>query len=181
MELTFKLDADDYADFARYAKERVEKIAHVGQRLVAYAFVSYIFLGMALAAIYYFVSHNRYAMHTGQLYAAGLFLFAWLACCYWYARRRYALLLKHFTAPDGFFQQQQRLITEESELVSAREDSTQTFKWSAITGLSETKRLFLLHLDNAQAICVPRRAFASPQASGEFLGFVRARLSESGR
>ena len=180
MEVSFKLDADDYADFARYAKVRVEKISSVGSKLAWVACLSYLFLGMALSAVYYFVSLNR-PMQLGHLYAAGLLLIFWLFCSYWYGLRRYALLLKHFTAPEGFFQQQQRLVADETGLISEREDSTQRFKWSAITGLAETKRLFLLHLDNAQAICVSRRAFASPQSAEEFVAYVQQNISENGR
>ena len=171
MELAFSLDDDDYRDFVKHARARVDTEANIRAKLspLAWAFWSCAALGVAATA--YFWMENRGAF-LGYWYAALAFVVGWIVTGYWYLRRYNELQTANFTSSGGSFKEQRRLNVSESGVSVVTATSTQHFQWKAILSFRQSDRQFFLHLDTAAAICVPRRAFPSPEQAQTFSALV---------
>ena len=171
MELSFSLDDDDYREFVKHARTRVDAQANIRAKLSAWAWAFWGSIVLALIATAYFWSENRDAALL-PWYAALFFTGAGIATFYWYLHRYSELQTTHFNAPDGFFKQAQRVTVTDAGLTVVRTTSSQTYQWAAIKSLCCSNRLLCLHLDTAQALCVPRRAFSSRDQEDSFVAAV---------
>ena len=178
MELTFRLDHRDYRDFVKHARASVDAYGSIRSRLSAVAWVFWILPALAAVATYYFWLDNRTAS-LSNWYAALLFVVAWIATWYWYVHRYSELQTKYFNSPDGYFEQEQRLAVTESGVSMKKAASSHEFQWAAIKSFHDSDRLFFLHLDTAQALCVPKRVFSSPEEADEFAALVKANVVPS--
>ena len=172
MELVFQLNEEDYSDMVAYARKRVDEIANTRARLSTLAWAFYLFLAMAAIALLYFISESK-GQPLKNLYAALALLAMSVSALYWHSKRHYALHLKYFNAPDGYYQQETRITTEESGITVFKPASKHIYEWAAIKAVGETPRQIILHVDNAQGVCVARGAFASPEAANDFVTYVR--------
>ena len=171
MELTFRLDDDDYLDFVKHARARVDAQGNIRAKLSALAWACWCIPAFAVIATAYFWAENRQAS-LGHWYAALVLVVAWIATWYWYWRRYSELQTAHFNSPDGFFKQEQRLRVSETGLTVVRATSSQDYQWTAIKSLCDSDRLLFLHLDTAHALCVPRRVFSSREQADGFVATV---------
>lgn len=175
MKVSFSLDENDYREFARYAVKRINETANIRSQLSTLAWAYYIFPFLAVVAVYYFWSDNR-DLPLGHLYAAIVFVALWALTAHLHQARASSLQLKHFTSPTGFFRQHQELVADNSGVVIEKETSKQTFDWAAITHVHESERLVFLHLDNAQALLIPTRAFGSDSEIQQFMALLQAHV-----
>jgi len=171
MELTFRLDDDDYRDFVKHARARVAVVGHIRAKLSALAWAYWCFPVLAGVATGFFWDRNRDAA-LGHWYAALFFVVAWVVTWFWYARRLNQLQIANFNSEGGFFKQEQRVSADESGVAVTRPTSTQHFQWQAIQSFRRSDRLFFLHLDTAQALCIPQRAFRSQDEKQKFEALV---------
>ena len=179
MEITFRLDDDDYRDFVKHARARVDANGDIRSKLAPFAWAFWISPALTVIATRYFWVENPGAS-LGHWYAALGFTVCWIATWYWYLRRYSDLQTTHFNSPDGYFKQEQRLGVTEAGVSVTRATSFLTFKWSAIKTLDHSERQFFLHLDTAQALCVPKRVFSSHEEADAFAAMVKANVVPSG-
>jgi hypothetical protein len=135
--------------------------------------------GLAAIATYYFWSENPFES-LEYWYLALLSIICWLITWYWYLRRHHDLQLTYLNPVDGYFMQEQCLGISKSGLSFVRTTSSENYQWSAIKAVHYSDRLFFLHLDPAQTICVPQRAFSSPTEAEHFISMVKENIGPNG-
>lgn len=78
--------------------------------------------------------------------------------------------------PRGTFLKGYRLTLGDDGVHVESENFRALHRWSGILKLQETGTHMFLYTDGAQAIIVPKRAFASPDHAASFASTVRARM-----
>ena len=66
----------------------------------------------------------------------------------------------------------QKLQISKKGLTYQTKDCEQSYDWSAIQELEESKNLYCFYIDNNQAVLVPKRAVSEDGQSEEFLRYA---------
>jgi hypothetical protein len=179
MEVNFRLNDADYRDFVKHIYTQAEAHGNIRAKLSGLALACWICPVVAAIATYYFWSENPFES-LEYWYLALLSIICWLITWYWYWRRHHDLQLTYLNPVDGYFMQEQCLGISKSGLSFVRTTSSENYQWSAIKAVHYSDRLFFLHLDPAQAICVPQRAFSSPTEAEHFISMVKENIGPNG-
>jgi YcxB-like protein len=160
MEVTFRLNDNDYRDFVKHVYAQAEAHGNIRAKLSVHALVCRTCPVVAAIATYYFWLENPSAS-LEYWYLTLLSIICWFMTWYWYLKRYHNLQIMHLNPSDGYFMQEQCLTVSKSGLSVVRSTLSENYQWSALKAVQHSDRMFFLHLDTVHAICVPQRAFSS--------------------
>ena len=171
MEIEFSLKREEYEEFVKAAYGRISRISKASGKMFVANIVVWIFFGVGFSGVIHFYEQYQ----DLDFFHLNIALYAWLIGTFGLIGAnafQQKLFLNHSINEDGRMLKSQTLQISEQGLRYKTNNCEQSYDWSAIQELEESRNLYCFYIDNNQALLVPKRAVSESKQTEEFLKYV---------
>jgi len=176
IELQVQLSTDDYGRYFAIVGKRQSNLADFS--IYVGAFFMAIPVGLAARAMTALETSDPIAIELAGRYS----LFAFFAGLITLGlalsiMRRRAIAATLSATPNAFHSK--TVVLDENAVAITGKLSQVSWAWPAISGVTAARDLVLLWIGPQNAVVIPDRAFASPEARDNAVAFARARIAQA--
>ena len=176
IQLQVQLSPDDYARYFAVVGKRQSTWTDLA--IYAGAFFMALPVSLAVEALASTESGSPFVVQLAGRYSllaffAGLITFG---AALWIVRRR-AIAGALSSVPNAF--DAKAVVLDENAVSITGKLSQARWTWPAITRMTAEQGLVLLWIGSQNAVIIPHRAFASPEARDAVIAFARARIAQA--